>query len=68
MELESVVAFVAERGWRLRPELEERFGPGESLDMTLKYLVEKRKLVHIKFAVGLEGHSEAYYIPVGGNR
>jgi len=59
----TVEKFVATKGWRLRQEIEGVFGSGETLDMTLKFLLEKHRLGLVKFSDESGAHGEIFYLP-----
>lgn len=68
MDPTSVKQFVAAKGWSLRKEIEEHFGPGETLEMMLKFLVEKHHLNRVRFEDAAGNQGEMFYVPRGGNR
>jgi len=63
MDPVSVEKFIATKGWMLRQEIEESFSPGETLDMTLKFLVEKHRIGIVKFSDESGTNGELFYFP-----
>ena len=61
--VDDVQRFISERGLALRKDIEDQFGSGEPLDMTLKFLTEKRKASLARYTLPGGECGEVYYIP-----